>query len=579
MPVNEILDFLKQPAVLVGLTVLLVVIMIFIVLRMVRKRKLYKRFSQLEIKYNDLVSVPISFKINKANSVAKVDKTVDDKVLGAKKDYLDLTKRHEEISNLLADVEDAIAFSKFRLGDRLLKDLDLLIEDGIQITKSLDQRLDQILSQESKQRDEITDLKDMFRKAKTNLMGNPQVYGESYERLEEKAKEIEGLFSSFEEWMFASNFEKSQALSETIREEIVQYRQKVDEIPELYSMAKGTIPRLLDHVSEVYQVARGNEVYLAHLEIPKNISMLAELLKDDLIHINEAKTSDSKESLDASKERLEQLVASIEKEVETHHVLSDLMDETFVRLDGLLESISNLSDRSERIEARFGFEDLFKRVDNFSKIANALDEKRSQILQYVDDKQQPASVLVVLVREIKQDFEILEKDFKALEDQVNQASADEIRAQQQLLKLYLIINDVEVRIKRRSLPSISDEYELDLQKARTYTRQIQEHLSQDILEVTTLNATVSEAIDYIYKLHNNVNNLVGVVDMCENAIVYANKFRAYVPDIDSELTKAELAFNNGEYTQSLTMIINAIDRFRPNTSYEEMIKDNAKSAH
>ena len=69
-----------------------------------------------------------------------------------------------------------------------------------------------------------------------------------------------------------------------------------------------------------------------------------------------------------------------------------------------------------------------------------------------------------------------------------------------------------------------------------------------------------------------------MVDMCENSIVYANKYRAYVPDIDSELTKAELAFNNGEYTQSLTMIINAVDRFKPNAHYEEMIKNNAQSA-
>ena len=71
---------------------------------------------------------------------------------------------------------------------------------------------------------------------------------------------------------------------------------------------------------------------------------------------------------------------------------------------------------------------------------------------------------------------------------------------------------------------------------------------------------------------------MGVVDMCEDSIVYANKYRAYVPDIDSELTKAELAFNNGEYTQSLTMIINAVDRYKPDSRYEEMIKKNAKSA-
>ena len=99
------------------------------------------------------------------------------------------------------------------------------------------------------------------------------------------------------------------------------------------------------------------------------------------------------------------------------------------------------------------------------------------------------------------------------------------------------------------------------------------------IDVKTLNATVSEAIDYIYKLHNNVNNLVGVVDMCENALVYANKFRAFVPDIDAELTRAELSFNNGQYTQALTTIINSIDRYRPNVAYEEMIMENAKSAY
>ncbi|WZU02928.1 septation ring formation regulator EzrA [Erysipelothrix sp. D19-032] len=146
------------------------------------------------------------------------------------------------------------------------------------------------------------------------------------------------------------------------------------------------------------------------------------------------------------------------------------------------------------------------------------------------------------------------------------------------MKLYLIINDVQVRMKKRSLPMISESYREDVEKAQLYTRQISDILKHDMIEVETLNKTVDEAIDYTYKLHNNVNNLVGAVDMCENAIVYANKFRAFVPDIDAELTRAELAFNNGEYTQALTTVINAIDKYRPNTTYEEMIRDNAKSA-
>ena len=60
-----------------------------------------------------------------------------------------------------------------------------------------------------------------------------------------------------------------------------------------------------------------------------------------------------------------------------------------------------------------------------------------------------------------------------------------------------------------------------------------------------------EAIDYIYKLHNNVNNLVGVVDMCENAFVYANKYRAYHEDIDHEEYGVPVGTHRHEQVQDL----------------------------
>ena len=50
-----------------------------------------------------------------------------------------------------------------------------------------------------------------------------------------------------------------------------------------------------------------------------------------------------------------------------------------------------------------------------------------------------------------------------------------------------------------------------------------------------------------------------------------------VMDIDSELTRAELCFRNGEYTQALTVALATIERIHPG-SYEKLIKENAQSA-
>ena len=91
-----------------------------------------------------------------------------------------------------------------------------------------------------------------------------------------------------------------------------------------------------------------------------------------------------------------------------------------------------------------------------------------------------------------------------------------------------------------------------------------------------LNTTLNDAIDFIYKLWNNVNNVVGTAIMVENTIVFGNKYRSTYSDIDSELTRAELCFRNGEYTQALKIAIATIEKIHPG-SYEKLIKENASA--
>ena len=102
-------------------------------------------------------------------------------------------------------------------------------------------------------------------------------------------------------------------------------------------------------------------------------------------------------------------------------------------------------------------------------------------------------------------------------------------------------------------------------------------LKTDPLDTRRLNALVNESIDFIYKLYNNVNNIVGMVDMIEHGIVFANKYRSSIPSMDSDLSRTELSFRNGEYTQALSIVLGAIEKIHPE-SFEQLVKDNAKSA-
>ena len=58
--------------------------------------------------------------------------------------------------------------------------------------------------------------------------------------------------------------------------------------------------------------------------------------------------------------------------------------------------------------------------------------------------------------------------------------------------------------------------------------------------------------------------------MVEKTIVFGNRYRSSYPDIDSELTRADLCFRNGQYTKALKICIQCIEKMHPG-SYEKLL--------
>lgn len=567
----------KYAPVIAGVVVVCAIIL-YVYYRGHRKRRLQKQFDELEISYNEMMSIPVLFKLNKSVSITKINPDVIDAVDGCKREYEDVSAIQSDIATILADVEDAIAFGKLKDAALYLDDAITLIDDGLEKTRALDANLESLLEQETRQRHEINELKDSFRKIKQTLAQNQHVYQESYECLEKEVTSVEQLFSTFEEWMYATDFEKAQSITNQIVDALGMLDTAVTSVPTYYQTAQVTLPSLLDGVGVVYQDVVSHKVYIDHLEVPKNLSMISDVIKEDLKAIHQIKLDGLEESLQSSTKRLEQLKHEMDKELKATLELEKQFQSTVVQFEKYQEAYQEIVEEKDTINDRYHLTDFMFDLDRYSKEVETLKQGQTRLEEMRHVEKLPATTVLISFNEWSQDLSHSMQDFIGLRDTVNQARGDELRAKQQLLKLHLIINDVQVRIKKRALPKISEQYDEDIKKAIVLTNGLKQALDASQLNIDLLNARVDEAIDYIYKLHNNVNNLVGVVDMCENAFVYANKYRAYHEDIDHELTRAELSFNAGEYTKSLKTILAAIERYKPGVEYEEMIRDNAKSA-
>jgi len=206
---------------------------------------------------------------------------------------------------------------------------------------------------------------------------------------------------------------------------------------------------------------------------------------------------------------------------------------------------------------------------------NQLNINRSQlnsIMSELNNQKTLTSNLLLRLVELQTAIEnsilALDSYYKGLKE----ITKDEDAAKENLLKLNLLVNQTMAAVNRHYLPSISETYHYDLKKAQEKIANVEALLSEEKLQVAQLKATIDDANDFVRAFFNEVNNVVGTCKLAEKTIVFCNKYRATFSDIDSDLTKAEMAFHNGEYSVALSLSLPIAQRMFP-TNYLDLIKE------
>ena len=578
MNFEMILNLFKRLEVQIALVVLIVLFLVILIIKRMNLHQLKQKMQAVEKRYNNVKSVPLPFKLNKAVALARVNPEILENVNDFKNNFEEIQENFKSIVHVLAETEDVLVIGKSKHAKLNLQDLNQMLN---QIEKQVDQlnsRLDSILEEENQQRGQITELKEMFRQAKTDLTARSVQLSPSLPALESRLGEIEKAFTSFEEWMYASEFGKAKEKMEEIQVNLEELRHWIDELPELIGLANGVIPKQIDEIAELTKRLNAKQVYTRHLEVENNLALIQETTQQDQISLSRCQVTAVQEHLRENQKRLAQLLTSLQKEETAKEDVSKHIELLGSGLTEIKNMHGQLTEHLKKDAGRFGWENLNDLLIEKQKSIGLLEASLLQSTKVIEENSMPSSSLMLKLKESLQDVHNVKNDLSHAFDRLSSARNDEDRAKKQLLKLHLIMNEIQVKIRKFKLPVISETYEGDLRKSYQYVNSIAKLLEESPLDIQLLNATVNDAIDHIYKLYNNVNNLVGTVEMIENTIVYGNKYRSQDAELDTQLTRAELLFRNGDYTQAIKVAIAAVEAVQPK-HFEGLIKENAKSAY
>ena len=549
---------------------LLLLILIWIVMRMSRRRKAARRLESLEIEVNEIRNNPLAYKYNKASAFARVNDDIMDRVKELKAKYDVCQSNITQCDELFTRADDYLSAHKTRKSMAVMDELETMLDETRTRIRIVNQSLDHILARETEVREKSNALKERFRNVKAVYQDNRSSFYNASAVVDREIEDIENEFSNFEEWMFASEFNKA-------KEEVDKISRRVDEVsgliartPGLYEKAKSIIPQAVDEVSGHIAVLENGGIDIAYLNARARLEAISLALENAVDLLDEGQDQAGAKALDAIADDILKLQEEVLSEKKAYDEISSGLSSIFRQVDEIEGGLQDIMTLYASIKDRFGLEDWTHRFHLASGQLQELKQQRALIAEQLADEDYPRSDVVHTYRGFAQDVSTFGTQVRDMKKMLVGASSDENRARKQLIKLQLILNEVRLNTVSRQLPSISDQFSADIKEGERLISRVRGVLDHSPLDVQTLNADLQDAIDFVYRLYNNANNLVGVAVMVENAIVFGNRFRSTYPSMDSELTRAEVCFQNGEYTRALKIAIQAIENMHPGI-YEKLI--------
>lgn len=552
---------------------LLAVIIVLVIVNNTKKTNIKKSIDDLNVRFNSVKTIPLAFKLSKAQAMAKRNDETATEVKEYYEKYEEAQRHIDSIADMLENIEDSFACRNYKSCKEALQIISENIDDSEKEVRDIDKFLEKFSKKENDQRESSARLKEDFRELKLYINKNKVALSIANEGIDKKIQHIEDLFSKSEEFMYVSDYISSKECLDQISEDIASIRICLDSIPTLITDSKGVLPTMVDEVNRQYALLRQRGAYTIHLDIEKKLENIKKGISENIKVLTDGEIGGVKENNETLRAELNEILDNIKAEGEAYNGVKTVSDDIANKLNELKSLHNYVSVAYKKDSKRFGIEDLTAYLKEKEK---SIDKYQADIIELNQDIVTNDSPSTLLLDRGNKILEAIGDDAKSLMEYkaiFDKNTTVELRAKTQLMKLQVVLNEVEVKVLEYHLPTIADSYNDDLASGRVKIAKIKEQLAMVPIDIDELNTTLDDAIDFIYKFYNNVNNIVGMAIMVENAIVFGNKYRSTYPEVERDLSKAEFSYLNGEYTKALTMAISCMERLFPNSSDNDYLEN------
>lgn len=549
----------------------LAVIALIIVIALFRKGskdRVLSKIEQLQIAFNDIRTIPLSVKFKTAQAIAKRNDETDQEIKEYYSRYITTQSIIDEVDNIFINVENYKVEHSYRKIKELIPSLEEKVSICTKEVQETEEFLKRYEAKSAEQRTFATNLKQEFQIVRDTIRKNMNQLSISFDAISARLEACSSLFTKSEDAMYGSDYATAQNALEQIQKELHDIKLVVNEIPPITKDITVVIPSLIEEVESSSSYIKQKGIYIEHLHIKESLEKISSELKECTERASNLQIDGLVNRINNLKKEVSDLNSSLQAEDVKYTNAKKNIEEMNNVIKDVQSTIDFIKYSTELYENVYAYKNDVPNIDDYFPIINDARASYIDLSTRLDLLTEPASKIGSEIEEELKKINDVKEEISIIKENFDKDAGDVQRARTSLIKFQLVVNQAEISVRASRLPSISDSFSKDLIECKTRIKSIQQLLDSSSVDLSLLNDKIKDTMDFIYNFSNNVKNLVGLSIMTENAIVFGNKFRSSHPDIDSDLSKSEFSFLNGEYTKAVQLAIKTMDRLYPDSKKE-----------
>lgn len=460
----------------------------------------------------------------------------------------------EQAVNSLRDFIEDKDFSAFK---EAMPQVSSIVDEFETLVNNLNSDLLKVVKPEEDCRQSALTYKEQLRRIKQDYYSKEAELVLMSNSFAEIFKYIDDKFEEFETLVESAQYDEANSILPTIDEILHELVTHMSELPSLCTMVSVVIPNKISSVEDTYKTLVEEKYPLYHLCVNSVIEEMKATLEEFTKRIRRFEVEGLFERLEKMNEKLDSFFDDFEEEKVARNQFEENNEKVYSTVNLIERNFIKLRNTIPEVEKYFTInEDHKNKINEIQSNINKVGALKRSLDTYIHSTtKQPYSLLVNKMNELSNASNAIISDIDEYNSYISSLKSDAEIAYKTVFDFYEKVKKAEYQVRRINVTKVYEKYNPQFEKMFNLLNSVYISLTTSPINIDEVNVLIHEFYDIANVILDDgeVAQDYSMMLLAENAILFANRHRYHLADVNNLLSQAETYFENGDFEKSYSL--------------------------